>query len=117
MIPENTSFAWNARLCTHTSQRILVWEVLDLALACGSESVFDAVCAAVVGSARIGRVLDAGSAREDGSSDIRYTGDTRQPFSEKDVDSILHTRDVCRTTREAPGCSTSCHIATHLFKK
>ena len=39
--------------------------VTDLALACGSEPVFDAVFAAVVGSARTGRLLDAGSGRED----------------------------------------------------
>ena len=30
-------------------------------------------------------------------------------FSEKDYDSILHTRHL--STREAPGCSTPCHIA------
>ena len=34
--------------------------VTDLALTCGSEPVMDAVCTAVVGSARTGRVLDAG---------------------------------------------------------
>ena len=38
--------------------------VTDLALTCGSERVIDAVCTAVVGSARIGRALDAGSDRE-----------------------------------------------------
>ena len=35
--------------------------VSDLALTGGSEPVMDAVCAAVVGSSRTGRVLDAGS--------------------------------------------------------
>ena len=55
----------------------------DLALTCGSEPVVDAVCTAVVGAARTGRVLDAGSAREDRSSDVCCIGDTRQSFSEK----------------------------------
>ena len=30
----------------------------------------------------------------------------------KDDDSILHTHHLCRTTREDPGCLTSCNIAT-----
>ena len=51
--------------------------VNDLALACGSEPVADAVCTAVVGPARTGRVLDAGSDREDRSSDVCNVGDTR----------------------------------------
>ena len=45
-------------------------EVTVLALACGSESLVDAVCAAVVGSVRTGRVFDAGFAREDESSNV-----------------------------------------------
>ena len=64
-------------------QRILLWEITDLALACGSESVMDIVCAAAVGSARTGRELDAGSAREDRSSDVCDVGDPRWSFSEK----------------------------------
>ena len=52
-------------------------EVSDLALTCGSEPVMDTVCTGVVGSARTGRELDAGSAREDRSSDVCYAGDTR----------------------------------------
>ena len=86
--------------------------VTDLALACGSEPVVDAVGIAVVGSARTGRVHDAGSAREDRSSDECYVGDTRQSFTEEDDDSILHTHHLCRTTRGALGYSTSCHTAT-----
>ena len=43
--------------------------VSDLAPTGGS--VMDAVCAAVVGSSRTGRVLDAGSDREDRSSGVR----------------------------------------------
>ena len=31
-----------------------------------------------------------------------YVGDTRWSCSEKDDDSILHTHDLCRTTRETP---------------
>ena len=89
----------------------------DLALACGSESVVDAVCTAVVGSARTGRVHDAFSDREDTSSDVCYVGDTRKSFSEKDDDSIPHTHHLCRTTPEAPGYSTSCHIATIFLKQ
>ena len=49
----------------------------------------------VVGSA-CSRVLDAGSDREDRSSDVCYVGDTRESFSEKDDDSIPHTRHLCR---------------------
>ena len=51
--------------------------VTDLALTCESEPVMDAVYTAVVGSACTGRVLDAGSDREDRSSDVCYVGDTR----------------------------------------
>ena len=50
----------------------------------------DAVCTTLVGSARAGRVLDAGAEREDRPSDVCYVGDTRQSFSEKDDDNILH---------------------------
>ena len=49
------------------------------------------VCAAATG-----RVLDAGSVREGISSDVCYVGDTRQSFSEKDDDNILHTHHLCR---------------------
>ena len=58
--------------------------VTDLAFTCGSEPVVDAVCTAVVGSARTGRVLNAGSDREDRSSDVCYT---RSSISEKDASS------------------------------
>ena len=51
--------------------------VTDFALACGPEPVVVGVCTAVDGSARTGRVLDAGSAREDRSSDVCDVGDTR----------------------------------------
>ena len=70
--------------------------VTDLALNCGSVPAMDVVCTAVVGSARTGRVLDAGSDREDRSSDVCYVGDTQWSFTEKDYDSILHTRHLCR---------------------
>ena len=53
------------------------------------------MCAAVVGSVRAGRVPNAGSDREDRSSDVCYVGDTRQSFSEKDNASILHTHHLC----------------------
>ena len=49
----------------------------DLALTCGSEPEVDAVCTAVVGSSCTGRVLDAGSDREDRSFDVCHVGDTR----------------------------------------
>ena len=55
--------------------------VTDFALTCGSEPVVDAVCTAVVGSARTGRVLDAASDREDRSSEVCYAGDTRDSYS------------------------------------
>ena len=50
--------------------------ITDRALTCESEPVMDAARTAVVGSART-RVLDAGSDREDRSSDVCYVGDTR----------------------------------------
>ena len=50
--------------------------VIDLAPICESEPVMDTVCAAVAGLARA-RVLDAGSDREDRSSDVCHVGDTR----------------------------------------
>ena len=65
----------------NSAQHIL--GVTDLALTCGSEPVVDAVCTAVVGSLRTGLVLDAGSDREDRSSDVCFIGDTRKPFSKK----------------------------------
>ena len=49
----------------------------SIALTCGPEPVIGAVCIAVVGSARTGRILDAGSDREDRSSDACYVGDMR----------------------------------------
>ena len=45
--------------------------------------VVDGVRTAVAASARTGRVLAAGSAREDRFSDVCYVGDTRSSFSEK----------------------------------
>ena len=51
--------------------------VTGLALVCESDPVIAAKYSAVVGSARFGRVFDAGSAREDRSSDVSYIGDTR----------------------------------------
>ena len=63
--------------------------------------MMDVECTAVVDSACSGHVLDAGSAREDRSSDVCFVRDTRWSFSEKDYDSILHTHHLCRTTREA----------------
>ena len=70
--------------------------VTDLSLACGSEPEMDAVWTAVVGSARTGPALDAGSDREDRSSDVCYVGDTRKSFSQTGDDSILHTHHLCR---------------------
>ena len=52
------------------------------------------MCTAVVGSARTCRVFDTGSAREDSSSDVCYVDNTRQSFSVKCDDSILHTHLV-----------------------
>ena len=57
--------------------------VADLVLTCGSEPVMDTVCTAVVGSFRTCHVLDAGSDREDRSSDVCNDDDTRLSFSEK----------------------------------
>ena len=51
--------------------------ILDPELSCGSEPVTDAVRSTVVGSARTGRVLNAGSDRGDRSSDVCSVGDTR----------------------------------------
>ena len=52
--------------------------VTNFALTCGSDPVMDTVCiAVVVGSARTGRVLDAGSDREVRSPDVCHVGDTR----------------------------------------
>ena len=70
--------------------------VSGFALTCGSEPVVDAVCPAVVGSRRTGRLLDAGSDREDRFSAVCYVGDTRLSFCEKDDDSILHIHHLCR---------------------
>ena len=49
--------------------------VTDFAPTCGSEPVVDGVCTAVVGLARTGRALDAGSGREDKSSDVCCVGE------------------------------------------
>ena len=54
------------------------------------------MCTAVVGSARAGLKLDAGSDREDRSSDVRHVGDARWSFSATYDDSILHTHHLCR---------------------
>ena len=69
--------------------------VSDLALTCGSEPVMDSVCCSGLGSSRTGRVLDAGSDREDRSSDVCYVDDTQQSLSERDDDSILHIDHLC----------------------
>ena len=61
----------------------------------------DAVCTAVVGAARTGRVLDAGSAREDRCSDVCCIGDTRQSFSEKMTQSWREA-DVGQQNPEKP---------------
>ena len=73
-------------------------EVTDLALAFGSESV---VGAAVVGSARTGHVLDAGSAREDGSSDVCYVGHTHHShsLSKKKKQHLAHSSSLPNNTR------------------
>ena len=76
----------------------------DFALTCGSEPVMNAVCTAVVGSARSGRLRDAGSDREGTSSDMCCVGDTQKSFSENDDDSIpAHSSSA-----------ESCHIATYI---
>ena len=48
---------------------------------------------AVVGSGA-SCVFEAGSARKDGSSDVCYVGDTRQPLSVKNDDIILHSSSL-----------------------
>ena len=48
----------------------------ELAPICKSEPVMDTMSTAAYGSARTNRVLDAGSDREDRSSDVCYVGDT-----------------------------------------
>ena len=88
------------RDCSLNASKDFGLGVTDLAVAYGSEPMVDAVCTAVVGSARTGRVLEAGSARED-----RSFGDARLSSSENDDDSILHTRHLCRY-EEAPCHST-----------
>ena len=83
-IPEITSFDWNEIFAPHVKG---YWygELLTLRSIVGQNQWWTQ-CTAVVGSARIGRVLD-----------------TRQSFSDKDDDIILHTHFLCRTTREALG--------------
>ena len=49
--------------------------VIDLAPTCGSEPGVGEVRTAVVGSDRTSRVLDAGSGREDESSDLSLSED------------------------------------------
>ena len=51
------------------------------------------VYTAVVGSGA-SCVFEAGSARKDGSSDVCYVGDTRQPLSVKNDDIILHSSSL-----------------------
>ena len=58
-------------------------EAVDLTTSCGSEPVVDGVRTAVVGSDRTCRVLDAGSGREDETSEVCCVGERRQSFSEK----------------------------------
>ena len=77
--------------------------VTDLALACGSEPVVDAVCTAVVGSARIGLVFDAASDREDRSSDATLgTHDSRSLKKTMAASCALISTE-------------SCHIATYCI--
>ena len=76
----------------------------------------DAVCTAVDGSARTGCVLDASSAREDRSSDVRYVGDTHDSDSLKKMMTASYTPIISAQEHERlPSCSTSCHIATCSF--
>ena len=56
---------------------------IDLTHICGTESMIDAVRAAVVGSACTGLELDEGSGHKVRSSDVRSVGDTRKCFSDK----------------------------------
>ena len=65
----------------------------------------DAVCAAVVGSARTGRVLDAGSARKDRSSDVCYVGDTIVIYLRKMMTaSCTHDHYLCRIVSHRNTC-------------
>ena len=61
----------------NASKGIAIRVLLDFAPTCGSEPVMDAWFSAAVGSARTGRVLDAGSDREDRSCNVCCVGDTR----------------------------------------
>ena len=54
--------------------------VIDFAPTCGSEPVVDGVRIAVVGSDRSCHVLDAGSGREDESSDVCCVGENTTVF-------------------------------------
>ena len=67
--------------------------VTHIAFVCEPDPAMDAVKTAVVGSART-RGLEAGSDREDRSSDVCYDGDIRSSFSEKDDDIILHSSSL-----------------------
>ena len=69
--------------------------VTGLAPICESDPVADANYLAVVDSA-CSCVFEAGSDREDKSSYVCYVGDTRQSFSVRDDDSILHTHHLSR---------------------
>ena len=61
---------------------------------------------AVVGSDRTSRVLDAGSGREDDSSDVCCSDEnTTVSLCEKRVDdNNLHTHHLCHTARQARIC-------------
>ena len=82
--------------------------VTDLVLNCESEPVMDAVCAAVVGSARAGRVLDAGSDREDRSSDVCFVVATHDGHSLKKHPA--HSASL-------PNRVTSRHVSIHFNSK
>ena len=60
----------------HSSRQKILVGINDLELTCGSEPVMDKVCTAMVGSARTGRVCDAGSDREGRCSEVCHFGDT-----------------------------------------
>ena len=55
---------------------------------------------------------EAGSDRADRSSDVSFVGDTRQSFSAKYVDSILHTRHLIRIVSHR---NIVTYIASHLL--
>ena len=69
----------------------------------------------MVGSSRTGRVLEAGSDREDRYSDVRYVGDTRKSFSEKDDDSIPHFHHICRIVSHSNTREGESVLRKHTF--